>query len=299
VNAFDFNPFKPALPRNLDVVARGWMADHAKKMSDLTLRPATPVASVAVVTPGQHAQVLMATIKEMTKIVGMPADQQRVLNAAAYLASRLMAKAVLGQYVPEWQAPGRSGLYLVKPNIEAQARKIGVKPVDMAKYVSLHEATHHWQFTANPWLEKYMHDSITSLVKSGGANPLMARGATSKFAELNAAMSLVEGHANFMADQLADPEIRAVHTAIADYKKVAPSQSWVVKLLTKVGDMGTKSRQYTDGEKFCEYVHSAGGHALLDKAWTDVTTLPSADDIAHPEKWVARMTSTGGTAAAA
>ena len=296
------------LPNNFESISRAWMAEHAQKMADLTHRPATPVSRVSAVNTRQQANLIEAMMIEVASHVPMPPQAERLLDAATFLISRAMAEKVLGQYVPEWQAPGRSGLYLVKTNIEAHAERVGVDPLALAKYVALHEATHHWQFTANPWLETFMQNSLGAM-SAGGGKPSLEDflKAREQMQQVQAAMSLVEGHANFMAAQLADPATQAVHDRMEELRAQrnadANVQSNVLgKILKVINDAigaGAKQRQYTEGEKFCEAVHAAGGYALLDKAFTDPSTLPTAREIANPDLWVARMTAGGTNAKAA
>ena len=280
----------------MDAVARQWMVEHTDAMAKLTGRRPTSIPPSAVVSDKQIGGLLAEVFVHLAG-QSMGQSMQTLPKPIKYsfrILGRLMGKSVAGLYLPEWQAPGHSGLYLVKNRIEASAAKVDAKPLDLARYVAAHEATHHWQFAANPWLEQYMVDNYTGLMDSAqraaasGQNQLGAiQGSMEK---LNATMSLVEGHADFMAQQLLPADIAAIGKKLSQQRdRSMDNQSAMMQVVGRLSKMDQKLRQYSDGYRFCEQVHKAGGHALLDQAWQSPQTLPSAAEIADPALWVRRM----------
>ena len=49
-------------------------------------------------------------------------------------------------------------------------------------------------------------------------------------------------------------------------------------------------RQYRDGAAFCRAVIDRVGMDGLNRVWTSPETLPTRDEIADPQLWLARMT---------
>lgn len=149
-----------------------------------------------------------------------------------------LAPKVLGQFDPFFPgAPGEPGgrLLLVAPNIVAVERELNVDPDDFRLWVTLHEETHRVQFTAVPWLRDYMNSLIEEVVASteldGAVLATMLRDAIKRIVEaltsneeisivdlvqtpaqretvakITAVMSLLEGHADLVMDQVG-PEV--------------------------------------------------------------------------------------------
>jgi uncharacterized protein (DUF2342 family) len=53
--------------------------------------------------------------------------------------------------------------------------------------------------------------------------------------------------------------------------------------------MDEKLRQYREGAAFVRGVHSHVGADGFAAVWSAPQALPSSDEIAHPERWVARV----------
>ena len=101
-------------------------------------------------------------------------------------------------------------------------------------------------------------------------------------------MSLVEGYANFLTEQLAPADVAALGDML-DGERDSPQRSPLQALLSKVLQMDVKAKQYSDGKRFCAAVHAQGGHVLLNKVWDNANNLPSPQEIATPQLWVNRI----------
>jgi uncharacterized protein (DUF2342 family) len=53
--------------------------------------------------------------------------------------------------------------------------------------------------------------------------------------------------------------------------------------------MDLKLEQYAKGERFVRTVAEAKGRPALARIWDGPETLPSAEEIAEPERWIARV----------
>jgi uncharacterized protein (DUF2342 family) len=72
-------------------------------------------------------------------------------------------------------------------------------------------------------------------------------------------------------------------------QSVSPGDALLERLL----GLELKRRQYEDGVKFCRYV--AGMHDVesLNRAWENPDTLPTTEELADPERWIARVLEAG------
>lgn len=313
-------PRLPKLPRNIQSRTQGWMRDHASRITAVT--GLAPAANPHVNITNQTGMANALADVAMTMIPPLPASAagpgEWFMRQAAKQMGRFMARETLGLYVPEYQAGGKApALYVVAENIEESAAELHVSPEALAHYVTFHEATHQWQFTAHPWLNGYMKTSSDAMgAMLNNVNPrdllrgVMASGgdimsAIPGIADLNATMSLVEGYADFMTEQLGisqDPELATVASAMAQRRQDrvnAPSRGAVQDLVGKLTGLDAKRRQYAEGKRFCEAVYAAGGNQLLNQVWTSAATLPNAAEMATPQRWVARMSEGGRGQAAA
>ena len=53
--------------------------------------------------------------------------------------------------------------------------------------------------------------------------------------------------------------------------------------------MDLKMEQYRNGERFVAAIAAARGPAALRRLWDSPETLPREDEIAEPERWIARV----------
>ena len=140
----------------------------------------------------------------------------------AFLSSK-----VLGQY--DLAPGGTPRLLLVAPNIVAAERRLEVDPTDFRRWVAMHEETHRVQFTAVPWLRDHMvartqalavdlaptpedlskrFEQLTknlpevSQLRRGHRPALRHARAEGQIAEITAVMSLLEGHADVVMDDV-------------------------------------------------------------------------------------------------
>ncbi len=304
----------PKLPANINSRVSTWLTDYATRVTAVTGR--APLANPAVfVTDRRGMATALGNVSGamVPSIPGAGSSSDWLMRQLTKQMAKAMAKDTLGLYVPTWQAGGgAAALYVVAQNIEESAAELGVKPEALAHYVTFHEATHQWQFTANTWLDAHMkaatddlknvmtnvnpREVFVRLIASGG--DLM--GALPGVAQIQSTMSLIEGYADFMTEQLGisrDPELATVATALAARRASrlsSSSRTPMQELIGRLTGMDAKRRQYAEGKAFCEVVHRAGGDQLLNRIWTGPSTLPTPAEMASPELWVRRMRQSGG-----
>lgn len=217
-------------------------------------------------------------------------------GVVAGLAVRFAGRRLLGQYDAY---TGSDTLYLVAPSILAQERHHGFVADDFRLWVALHEQTHALQFRAAPWLDGWLSRRVELILndegssvqgfagwaRTGDISSLFASGqAGDALAELTAAMTFLEGHADHTADTVGRPHIPSVDRLRRAFTR-APGPSGLGRL-SRAFD---KDAQYRDGLTFCRKVSSYRGRRALSAAFAEPTNLPTPTEIADPRAWVERV----------
>jgi coenzyme F420 biosynthesis associated uncharacterized protein len=229
-----------------------------------------------------------------------------------------LAGKVLGQFDPFYEPSGR--LLLVAPNIVATERKLGVDPSDFRLWVCLHEMTHQLQFTAVPWLRSHLELQIGQFVAvtdlspdvlrerlqdvlrgvldaarggEGDSEGLMALVSDPAQREvldrITAVMSLVEGHAEFVMDNVGPevvPSVRVLRQRFAQRRKGRGPFDRVVRRLL---GLEQKMKQYAEGHAFVNGVVDRVGMDGFNRVWSSPETLPRIEELTDPAAWVVRV----------
>lgn len=284
-------------PAPLVVDRGGWIAANTASMRDLL----APVLDQVVARRG--------TASATARRFGGRVTGTEVAGMLAFMSTR-----VLGQYD---LAPGSTPrLLLVAPNILAVERDLGVDPSDFRLWVCLHEETHRVQFTAVPWLREHLVSSAREL---GGqlvpesdqlgqrvqeivsALPGVIRGDTDitqvlataeqreRLAEVTAVMSLLEGHADVIMDDVGPSVIPSVATIRARFQERRQGTGSVDRILRRLLGLDAKLAQYRDGAAFVRAVTDQVGRDGFNRVWESPDTLPRATEIADPAAWLRRV----------
>ncbi len=244
---------------------------------------------------------------------------RRVTGAEMGAIVAFLGSKVLGQFDPfaEGSAgPGR--LLLVAPNIVHVERELGVDPTDFRRWVCLHEETHRAQFTAVPWMRDHLLAQIGELTDAteigGGAVTEMVsaalpelvrivRGDSDKslsdlfqneqqrdvVARLTGIMSLLEGHADVVMDDIGPEVVPSVAQIRRKFTQRRGSGSPLSKALRRLLGFEAKMRQYSEGAAFVRSVINQVGKDGFDAVWVEPANLPSRDEILDPKSWVSRV----------
>jgi coenzyme F420 biosynthesis associated uncharacterized protein len=290
----------PGAPAALVIDRPTWIAKNLDSMSSL-LDPA-------------FAKILSARAAKGAP-AGIGAVGAKVAGAEAGALMAFMASKVLGQY--DLAPGGTPYLMLVAPNLLHVQRELDVDPVDFRAWVCMHEETHRVQFTAVPWLRQHMIDEARRLatdmtpdpdelstrvqqiltrlpeaIRSGGAGIaelLATPEQRAKMAELAAVMSLLEGHADVVMDEVGPQVIPTVATIRARFNERRKGMGAADRILRRLLGLEAKMAQYRDGAAFVRSVVDQVGWAGLNAVWTSPETLPRAAEIADARAWVARV----------
>jgi coenzyme F420 biosynthesis associated uncharacterized protein len=243
----------------------------------------------------------------------------KVTGAEAGGLLAVLSSKVLGQYDI---APGAEPrLLLVAPNIVAVERELDVVPAHFRLWVCLHEETHRVQFTAVPWLRDFvlgeaqglatdlLPDSsalshrLEELVRAvpdvlrgeGGslAEILATPEQRARMARLTAVMSLLEGHADVVMDDVGPQVVPSVEQIRSRFQARRSGRGGFSggadRLLRRLLGLEAKLRQYRDGARFVRAAVDAVGMDGFNRVWTSPETLPQPAEIEDPKAWLARV----------
>jgi coenzyme F420 biosynthesis associated uncharacterized protein len=227
-----------------------------------------------------------------------------------------VSRRVLGQF-DVFLPPDDEGLiYFVGPNlIEAEGR-FALRPADFRLWIAIHEVTHRVQFDAAPWLhghlaglvEEYLSTvsldaaemraqlrravdearSGADLLAPGGILLLLTPEQREIFARTQAMMSLLEGHASYVMNEVAKDHVHDLARLRAALS-ARRSAKGVERLFQRVIAFDQKVAQYDSGERFVREVIARAGQETLNLAWRGPSDLPTRAEIAEPALWVARV----------
>lgn len=286
-------------PPPLVVDRAGWIEANTASMQGML----APVLDRVVATHGT------ARPRAATQRIGGRISGGELGGLLAWVSTK-----VLGQY--DLAPQGTPRLLLVAPNVLAVERDLGVDPTDFRLWVCLHEETHRVQFTAVPWLRQHLLTAAqelgTDLVPDPeqmgqrlqeivAALPGVVRGETditqvlatpeqrSKLAEVTAVMSLLEGHADVVMDDVGPSVIPTVATIRAQFQKRRAGAGGLDRVLRRLLGLEAKMRQYRDGAVFVRAVTDAVGREGFNRVWESPDTLPRAAEIPDPDAWVRRV----------
>ncbi len=229
-----------------------------------------------------------------------------------------MSTRVLGQYdLAPGLPPQGARLLLVVPNIVATERELGVDPADFRLWVCLHEETHRVQFTAVPWLRAHMLAATDQLagelapdvdqvvdrlklavsnapeaLRSGGAGLaglFLTEPQKEQVACITAVMSLLEGHADVVMDEVGPAVVPSVARIRELFERRRDGLGMFDIVVRRLLGLEAKMLQYRHGAAFVRGVVDRVGMDGFNAVWTSPQTLPTPAELADPAAWVARV----------
>jgi uncharacterized protein (DUF2342 family) len=106
---------------------------------------------------------------------------------------------------------------------------------------------------------------------------------------MQAAMSLIEGHAEHVMDAVGAevlpslPRLRAAMT----HRRENRGLPW--RVLERLLGLELKMKQYETGKRFCDAIVDDGGPQALALAWSGPDALPTPAELEDPALWIARV----------
>ena len=247
----------------------------------------------------------------LTRLVG-----SRLAGAQAGAVLGYLSGKVLGQFEVFGDRAGQ--LLLVAPNVVEIGRRLDVDETDFSMWVCLHEATHAAQFGAVPWLRDHFLSEITAFADASGDDGGVVEGvrrAVAAFADsirgsdkdagvldlvttprqrlvvdrLTALMTLVEGHADVVMDEVGSQAVPSVATIRRRFDRRRESGGPLQQLIRRVLGMDAKYRQYSQGAAFTRAVLDRVGMDGFNRVWADPAHLPTMAEITDPPAWIERV----------
>jgi coenzyme F420 biosynthesis associated uncharacterized protein len=221
---------------------------------------------------------------------------------------------VLGQY-EVFTEPGQPGrLLLVAPTIVQVEQQLQVPSRDFRLWVCLHEETHRVQFGAVPWLGAYLASLVNEFIEASDLSfsetlrrvaavmGCIARKGSfieaaqspeqrEVFDKMTGVMSLLEGHADVVMDEVGPQVIPSVALIRERFTARRNSPKAIDALARRALGMDMKMRQYTEGAAFVRHVVDDIGMPGFNQVWASPMTLPTRSEITNPGAWIKRMAS--------
>ena len=227
------------------------------------------------------------------------------------------SRKVLGQY-DAFLPPDDDGLlYFVGPNLVEVERRFSLPQRDFRMWVAIHEVTHRVQFGGTPWLRGHLQRMIdryletvqvdakemyaqlrraVEAIRSGadwrgahGILLLMTDEQRSLFASMQSLMTLLEGHASYVMNEVARGRVQDLDRMRGALKERRRSRSGVEKAFQQAIGFEAKVQQYTAGERFVRRAVDLAGMDGFNRIWRDETHLPTGEEVVEPARWVSRI----------
>ena len=237
---------------------------------------------------------------------------RRVLDRYVGELLGLMSRRVLGQYDPVLSLGAleigellpEASLYLVEPNVNAVQRDQKIPGDPLRRWLILHELTHAWQFGQHPWLREHLVEIMRSLLMDGitadGMRfrrsqellqqlPQTVRTQLRTVARVQAVMSVLEGYSNFVMHRVGRKHLEHADELEEALHRRREDRTLLERLVMALTGLELKMRQYEVGERFCEAVVERADLATLNRVWEGPGSMPSLDELRHPERWIARL----------
>lgn len=225
-----------------------------------------------------------------------------------------LSQRVLGQY--DILVGHQNQVWFVGPNIVMMERRFGFLPRDFRLWIVLHEMTHRSQFEANPWVRphflglvnqmlesmdmdaKTLADRMVATFKSNprgkdDTTPLVMRALQPEqleiFNRLQAFMSVIEGHGNFVMDRVGEGRIPSQPRMSQALRGGNTVGTPMAKLMAKVLGFELKKAQYVQGQLFFDAVYASAGPAGVKAVFHSAEDMPTLEEVKSPERWLSRV----------
>lgn len=228
-----------------------------------------------------------------------------------------IASRVMGQYdvtfLHDSHAPGE--LLFVEPNIARIAQELHVDAAAFREWIVIHEVSHVFQFEGVAWLRPYMHDLMNRFMltlvdqmkqPANGVVQIMQRviqrgdyrnwitwmlsvDQKQIFDEMQAVMSLIEGHSNYVMNRIGAAQIPDFPLLQRQMETRQQHRPTLDNLIMHATGMHVKMAQYSVGEAFVNAIAAQGGDELVAQVWQSAAHIPTSDELAHPEAWLRRV----------
>ena len=247
---------------------------------------------------------------------------QKVISAELGLLLGYLARRVLGQYdlaLLGREPVGTGKLYFVEPNIVNVERTLGLPREDFRLWLTLHEATHAFEFEAHPWLREHFNglleryfeflkedaerlkqgfrglkiyvDRVRAFEKGNGSwiESLMTPEQRALFNQMQATMCMVEGYSKHVMNAVGRDLLPTYESIRRKFERRQRERTFAEQLFARLTGLDVKMEQYRLGEAFIDRVIEERGHAFARRIWDGPEFLPTMEEIRQPERWLQRL----------
>jgi coenzyme F420 biosynthesis associated uncharacterized protein len=250
---------------------------------------------------------------------GKRADFRRKgLGAQIGILFGYVSRKVLGQYDVFLPRDDEGLLYFVGPNIAEAERRFGLPQRDFRMWIAVHEATHRVQFSSTPWLKSHLSGMVDGYLSTVSLDSgelmrqlrraidevragsdwrgigvfylLMNEEQREMFRRMQGVMSLLEGHASYVMNGVGEGRIAELDRMRRSLKERRRTGGVERQFQRAVG-FESKIRQYDVGERFVATIVDRAGMETFNLVWREEANLPTIDEVAEPDRWLARIAS--------
>ncbi len=257
---------------------------------------------------------MQAKFDDASAFPGAKYAYKAALGAQLGTVLGFLSQRVLGQY--DILVGHQNQVWFVGPNVVMMERRFGFLPRDFRLWIVLHEMTHRSQFEANPWVRphflglvnqmlesmdmdaKTLADRMVATFKSNprlkdDTTPLVMRVLQPEqleiFNRLQAFMSVIEGHGNFVMDRVGEGRIPSQPRMSQALRGGSSVGTPMAKLMAKVLGFELKKAQYVQGQLFFDAVYASAGSAGVNAVFHSVEDMPTLEEVKSPERWLSRV----------
>ena len=126
--------------------------------------------------------------------------------------------------------------------------------------------------------------------RMGGIFLLLTPQQRELFVQMQGLMSLLEGHASYVMNEVARDHIADVdrlRRALAVRRRGSSMERGIQKAI----GFEQKIQQYEGGERFVREVIASAGMDTFNQVWVAPTNLPTLDEVGEPARWIERISS--------
>jgi coenzyme F420 biosynthesis associated uncharacterized protein len=139
---------------------------------------------------------------------------------------------------------------------------------------------------------RQLTSNLPGALRSGGnglTDILATPEQRAQIARVTAVMSLLEGHADVVMDDVGPAVVPSVGHIRAKFEQRRREVGGIDRILRRLLGLEAKMRQYRDGAAFVRAVTDKVGTDAFNAVWTSPQTLPLPEEIQSPATWVKRV----------
>ncbi len=243
--------------------------------------------------------------------------RRKALGAQAGALLGYVSRRVLGQYDAFLPPDDEGLLYFVGPNVAEVEQRFAFTPRDFRLWISIHEVTHRVQFGAAPWLRGHIREQVDRYLGTisldskdlgqqlrraigearsgadvrgmGGLFLLLTPEQREIVRHVQGVMSLLEGHASFVMNEVAKDHVDGLARMRAGLAERRRRAGGIERSFQRAIGFDKKIEQYDAGERFVREVVARAGMDGLNRVWLAPEALPTLEEVTEPGRWVERV----------